>query len=360
LTGEATPPNYDTAKSSDEKPQRGAIVKRRHLQLQLGRSRLRLPQFAPTVFLDQSTWFWQQGLSADVMLVSYDVLARRPSLLQEPLRKTLGYAGRVIVDSGGFGRGSGVTARRLYDVQRRIKADLAVILDEVPLLSMSRREQERVVAVNVRDARSIARGHRSSMQLEGVIHGVTPFQQQNTARALAASGIRVFGVPMSGYSKHRQYAQAVDRFLVARRALPREAVIHALGCGSRTLMGLLTYFGADLFDSSGYFRTASYGKKLSPITMCVLGKPVGKTDCTLCLSKQSVVRTTKDRVRHNLLETLKEAARLRCACEHRVLDEYLRERLKTTALRTLEIRADEVDPQRQVTFYRPRRSRTPK
>ena len=221
---------------------------------------------------------------------------------------------------------------------------------------MSKQRQEQVLDANLRDSRTIARLPRGRMQLEVVIHGTTRLQQQTAARELAATGIRIFGVPMSRYSQYRQYAQGVDRFLTARQALPRSAVIHALGCGSRTLMGLLTYFGADLFDSSGYFRTATYGKRLDPITMCVLGKPAGKTECDLCQTKQRVVKTLSQYVRNNLLETLKEATRLRCACEHRVLDEYLRERLKKTALRTLQARADEIDPQRQVVFYRaPRR-----
>jgi tRNA-guanine family transglycosylase len=330
----------------------------RRLTLTLGASRLRLPQFAPTVFLDKSTWFWQRDLDADIVLISYDVLAVRPALLRDPVRKTLGFTGKVIVDSGGFGRTSSATARQLHDAQQRLRADIGIVLDEVPLPTMSRRRQEQVLHTNLRDSRTIARLPRGRLQLEAVVHGVTRLQQQTAARELAATGIRIFGVPMSRYSKHRQYAQGVDRFLAAREALPRSAVLHALGCGSRTLMGLLTYFGADLFDSSGYFRTASYVKRLDSITMCVLGKPAGKTECDLCQTKQRVVVTHSQYVRNNLLETLKEATRLRCACEHDVLDEYLRERLKQTALRTLQARADEIDPQRQAVFHRrPRREK---
>lgn len=325
----------------------------------LGGRRIRLPQFAPTVFLDRSTWFWTYGLRAEIALISYDVLAAVPKLLHHPVQESLGFNGTIIVDSGGFGRSEESNALTVYRAQRKLKAQIGVVLDRIPHQAASHVEQQRVLDWNIRNARTIARLRNRTMRIEGVVHGITPKQQAWSARALCGAGVGLFGIPMSSYSKYRLYAQGVDRFLIARNALPGNAVLHALGCGSRTLMALLTYFGADLFDSSGYFRTASYGKKLVPITMCVLGRPTGKPECAMCQERQQSFRTRTQYVRHNLLETLKEATRLRCARENGLLDEYLRNRLKATARRTLEARADLVDPQRRVKFYSSRSRRRP-
>jgi queuine/archaeosine tRNA-ribosyltransferase len=128
-------------------------------------------------------------------------------------------------------------------------------------------------------------------------------------------------------SKYRRYAAAVERVVHATAALPPTAVVHGLGCGSRTLMAILSALGVRIFDSRGYYQRAMYGENIETITMCALGTPRNKPTCGVCLTRNLPGRTFEGRVDHNLKETLKEIIRVRGAMEESAMESYLRRRL---------------------------------
>ncbi len=145
----------------------------------------------------------------------------------------------------------------------------------------------------------------------------------------------VFGVPVSRFSKNRQYLRAAERVLEVRDVLPRGSVMHAMGAGSRTTIAILAALGAELFDSTSWFTLATRGETLKPVTHCVLGKPTGKPACALCQSKPRVPTSTRGKAAYNLIEVQKEVVRTRCALEEGCSKEYLDVRVPAPTMKRL-------------------------
>jgi hypothetical protein len=179
----------------------------------------------------------------------------------------------------------------------------------------------------VRNARQIRRDHRGTMALEAVVQGATPQQLAECGRRLGALRFDVYGVPLSAQSRYRRYASAVERVMHVLATLPAHATIHALGCGSRTLIAILASIGVTIFDSRSYYERAIYGENIEAVTMCALGKPRAKPSCGACLDRRRPGRTLEARVDYNLNETLKEIIRVRCALEESMMESYLQRRL---------------------------------
>ena len=296
-------------------------------QITLGGKRLRLPFFAATVADDERLWSWKRGLRPEALLVSYDVLRMKQARTSQPLAETLDFDGPVIVDSGGFGANAETDASAVYRLQRAVGASLAIVLDRVAFTTDRRKEQLAAVAESVSNARLIRRRHRGAMTLEAVVQGATPEQLQGSSRALARLHFPVYGVPLGMQAKYRRYGPAVERVAYAVSALPSRAALHALGCGSRTLIAVLAYFGVTIFDARSYYQRALYGDNLKSVTMCALGAPRAKPGCGACLNRRRPGRSLEARADYNLNEILKEVTRVRCAIEESMMDEYLPRRL---------------------------------
>lgn len=302
----------------------------------IGGHRLTLPAFAPTVFLDERSWFWTYGFSPDVLLVSCDVLAKRPSLARDRISKGLKFPGLVIVDSGGFGQNATLDPAVIAAMQRTVGADIAVALDRVAASWFSNAKQWNMVRTTVANAAVAMRLHkRGSIRTEGVIQGATPDQRKWCATELRKAGVKQFGIPVSNFSKYRQYDESVRRVLEVKSLLPRTAIIHGMGAGSRTTMAVLAYLGVEIFDSSSWFTRAWRGERFTPVNSCVFDKPRGKPQCTFCPARPGRVRSAKDRVSHNLREDLKEIMRIRCAQEEKLMPSYLERRLKPAVMKKL-------------------------
>ena len=109
-----------------------------------------------------------------------------------------------------------------------------------------------------------------------------------------------------------------------------------MGAGSRTTIAVLAYFGVELFDSTSWYTAAMYGESFPPVTTCVVGTPLGKPQCKLCLSPPSHARSTAGRAKHNLTEIQKEITRVRCAQEEGVMREYVEVRVRPSSLKRLQ------------------------
>ena len=295
--------------------------------IKLGGRRIVAPFFAATVADDQRLWPWKRGLRPDALLVSYDVLQMGPQRTSLPLARSLDFNGFVIVDSGGYGLSTEKDPGAVYRVQRAVGADLGVTLDKVALTTDSTRMQWAAVNQTVRNASAIRRRHRGPMALEGVVQGATPKQLATCSSRLGQLGFDVYGVPVSMQSKYRRYAAAVERVAGVMSGLPPKSKIHALGCGSRSLMAILSYIGVTIFDSRSYYQRAIYGENVESVTMCSVGTPRGKAACAKCLQRRRPGATLEGRTDYNLNEILKETTRIRCALEESRMEEYLRRRL---------------------------------
>lgn len=296
-------------------------------RIRLGGRRIGTPFFAATAADDDRLWPWKRGARPDAVLVSYDVLRLGPQRTTTPVARTLDFTGVVIVDSGGYGTSTEKDPAAVYAVQRTVGANLGVALDRIAFTTDSPRVQRAAVNETVHNAALVRRRHRGAMALEAVVQGVTPRQFADCGRRLAALRFDVYGVPVSVQSKYRRYVAAVERVAHAMSAVPPKATIHALGCGSRSLIAILSYMGVAIFDSRSYYQRAMYGENVKNVTMCALGTPRGKPACGACLDRGRPGRTLETRTDYNLNEIRKEMIRVRCALEESMMEQYLRRRL---------------------------------
>jgi Queuine tRNA-ribosyltransferase len=303
-------------------------------RLTLGGRRVRVPLFAPTASDDERLWPWKRDVYPEAVLISYDVIGKKPERMSRPLSETLEFKGLTILDSGGYGASTETSAAAVLRLQRKVRADVGITLDRVALTTDSPARQRLAVAQTVRNARAVRR-YDGKMALEAVVQGATPRQLSGCSRDLGALGFDVYGVPVSMQSKYRRYRAAIERVAYATSGLPPNRPVHALGCGSRTLMAVLSAVGVQLFDSRSYYQRALYGENVRSVTMCALGKPLGKKECAGCLKQLPPGRTPAARADRNLNEIHKEITRTRCALEHSAIDEYLRRRLGKSVYREL-------------------------
>ena len=302
----------------------------------LGGKRVKAPFFAATVGSNRRFWSWTRGVKPEALLVSYDVLGGKRANAKEPLTKTLEFDGLVIVDSGGYGISTETDPLAVYRLQRAIGANVGVVLDELPSAADSSRGQWASVRQTLANAQLIHRRHRGKMALEAVVQGVTAAQRVRCGADLVALGFHVYGVPVSAQARYRHYVPAVERFTESVGSAPPNAHLHALGCGSRTLIAILSALGATVFDSRSYYQRAMYGENLDSVTMCAVGKPRGKPECADCLKRNQKGRTLESRTDYNLKEISKEILRVRCALEESVMPTYLERRLGKQLFKRIE------------------------
>ncbi|MBK9333898.1 MAG: hypothetical protein IPM96_16185 [Ignavibacteria bacterium] len=143
------------------------------------------------------------------------------------------------------------------------------------------------------------------------------------AEKLNKLNFKFIGIPLSSYSKKRQYESAVLKVIAIRKNFPSNVTFHALGCGSRTLIAILTYFGVRFFDSSSFYKVAMIDAFYDNEEFCSINRPNSKAECKFCLQKQRKHKSYKQKIKYNLIEVQKEIQRCRCALEANLMREYL-------------------------------------
>jgi queuine/archaeosine tRNA-ribosyltransferase len=289
--------------------------------------RVRLPFFAATAADDERLWPWNRNTLPDAVLISYDVLRLDKERVKGSLAKTLNFRGLTIVDSGGYGASRETNPVTVYELQKDVKCNLGVLLDKVALTTDSPRMQRAAIAQTIRNARRVRRLNRGVIALEAVAQGASPRQLAACGRQLGALKFDVYGVPVSMQAKYRRYRAALERVVSVMSVLPVDSTIHALGCGSRTLIAILSAVGVTIFDSRSYYQRALYGENLKSVTMCALGQPKNTPECAACLEQRPPGRNLLGRVDRNLHEMQKEILRVRCALGESAMEQYLQRRL---------------------------------
>lgn len=290
--------------------------------------RVDLPIFSPTVFLHRKSWFWKLGSKSQILLMSFDVLGKSKLLSGSAnIHRALDFDGVVILDNGAYGENVETDPKELFARQIRLRPDVAIVLDRPPANVASTVEQWRMVRQTIENARAIKPLRRpEGMWLEVVVHGVTDKQIEYCSTALSKLHFPIYGIPVSNFSKSRKYCDAANRALAVTKNLPRGCVLHFLGCGSRTMMALLSRFGPAIFDSSSYFMLAASGEQYKNVVMCT-GEPDDSAECRFCQTRTVKGRTIAARVENNLIEINKEIVRIRCAKKRHQLQRYIHLRL---------------------------------
>src|SRR5258708_37112242 len=117
----------------------------------LGGRRVGVPFFAATVSADDRLWPWKRDIHPDALLISYDVLLAGSRWAPIPVNQSLGFGGLIIVDSGGYGRSTETDAGAVYQLQRKVRANVGVILDKAPSASDSRKVQQITLQTTLRN-----------------------------------------------------------------------------------------------------------------------------------------------------------------------------------------------------------------
>lgn len=319
------------------------MLKKRDLsyrkELRVGRKRIKLPLFVPTVSATLSTWFWNYGIVHPAALIAYDSIISNRSFLKLVKKIGIKHAfsyyqkGIIIIDNGAYGKVKENKAKKIFQLQCDGRGDIAIILDVIPRANQS--NQRAAVDTTVKNAEKIStlkREQKISILLEGVIQGITKSQYLWCAKKLGYLKLDIYGVGMTSFLKRKKYEQGVEKILLIKDKLPKKAVIHALGCGSRGYQAILSALGISIFDSFSYFYYSIYRRKLRPITLCSLGKPQGKRKCHRCFSEFKT-ENHHSLFKYNLQEILKENWRMQCAIRSNTVDDYLSVRLSKRYLK---------------------------
>ncbi len=279
--------------------------------------------------MDENTWFWKKDIRADGVLISYDVLQSKAGLLnpKTDIKKFLGFNGFVIIDSGAFGSSVETDPIVVYETQKRLNPDIAILLDKIPAKNSTPQSEKKDIDTTLKNASIVKRINRGKIFLMAVVQGNDIKKLEYCAKNLAELNFKMIGIPLSGFSKHRQYEAALMKVAVIKKYFKKGTILHALGCGSRTLIAILSSMGVRFFDSSSFYKAAMMGEAVKEVTFCSVNKPNSKIECKTCLKKQSAPKNFTDKSNYNLREIFKEVQRCRCAIDLGLMDEYLQKRL---------------------------------
>jgi len=313
---------------------RGGVTRR----LDIGGRVVDTPVFTPTLNSWPSTWVWRQGAVLPMVTLPLNELMERPALLararEQGVHRALNYPGAVLVDSGAYFFGTRHIEKDVLEIlalQQEIGADVAIVLDVIPLPDQTPAERRRSIKRTLENAERV-KARAPELPLEAIVHGVEVEDYVDSARALLALDFDMYGVSVSSKLQVRDYASAVALVRAVRSVIPLDKPLHALGCGSPKMLSLLAYHGADVFDSTRYVMKAAFNQLESHRTECVRADRSGVPPlrCALCqnanLDPESKLPEPQQ-VLHNLLEIQKENQRLICAIDSGTLEDYLRVRL---------------------------------
>lgn len=295
--------------------------------------------FYPSVGLDKATWFWKNGITAEGLLISYDVLLKistsKSATRDSDVRTILGFDGLVVLDSGAFGKSVEKDPVVVYERQKKLMPEIAILLDEIPSMRYSQEAERQAINTTIQNARRIKKLNKGELMLMAVAQGNSERLLKSCSTRLNAMGFNIIGIPLSHYSKYRQYAQAINKVKSLQSFFPQDTTFHGLGCGSRTMIAILAHFGVRFFDSSAYYKTALHGNAVKPISLCSINKPGSRKECGDCLFKQRKPTSFKSIANYNLRETMKEVQRSRCALDEGKMKDYLLARVEKASLKKI-------------------------
>lgn len=296
------------------------------------------PLFMPTINSSNLGWIWRHGLQVDMIVFPLNELFERKNLLEQAvnngIHSALDFNGVAMIDSGAFyyaSRNIQKDCEEIYELQVKIKSDIAIILDEIPFKNLSKEENKKRIENTIENARKI-KGINKSIPLEAIVHGNTMEEYAECARRLLEFDFDLYGVSVSRKLKIKNYGEAIRILRTVRRVIPYNKPVHALGCGSRNLISLLAYHGADIFDSTNYVIKAAYNQHYKRKTFCYFKTPTRESQlCSICLNKNNAAKEREEQqIAYNLLELMKENARIKCAIKHDDFYGYLKKSLPKT------------------------------
>lgn len=310
----------------------GGVIRR----IKINDKIIETPVFAPTINSNRDGWVWQHGLPISMVTLPLNELFERKKLLNDAKKKgiheALNFNGVILIDCGGYYYSKNnirKNVEEIFDLQREINSDVAIVLDEIPFKDLPTKEQQERIENTIENAK-IIRSISTDIPLEVIIHGVKLEDYHDSAEQLLELDFDIYGVSVSEKLHIKRYREALDLLKEVRKVIPIEKPVHVLGCGSPNLLSLMTYHGADIFDSTSYTLLAAYNRYYRRRTYCARENrsEVNPLRCSICVNPNLVDRQEEtQQIMFNLLEVLKENMRLNCAIKDDNLRGYLKNRL---------------------------------
>lgn len=217
-------------------------------------------------------------------LTSLGCAIRKPSLKQthfnENLRKKLGIAGPLMVDSGGFALMKAPkakwTTRDVAQLISGIDADLFVSLDYPPSPCDAATDRIRKIERSARSYNTLI-GRLPGKTIMPVVHGRTLREVERSIQLILRYGTDIRWVGLGGIVpllQHRVVSKEVSTLgaevfialaLSKMRAAFPSAKLHAFGAGGTRTFPAIYALGADSADSIGWRQAAGFGSIFLPL-----------------------------------------------------------------------------------------------
>lgn len=187
------------------------------------------------------------------------------------IHRLLDYDGVVMTDSGAYQilvyGGVEVTQPEIIEYQRKIKSDIAVILDIPTGWEVPREKVEYTVDETLRRAEAALPLIKDSDAL-----WVGPVQGGKHLDLVAKSAKSVGSMPFQIHAlgsptevmERYMFPVLVDMIVAAKRNLPPDRPLHLFGAGHPMMFSLAVALGCDLFDSASYALYAKDGRYMTP------------------------------------------------------------------------------------------------
>jgi tRNA-guanine family transglycosylase len=275
------------------------------------------------------------------MFNAYYILRNRRNIREKindsgGIHKLLGFNGVTFLDSGGFIRLKQTicaTQSEILQVQEECQADIASTLDFPFLIKSNNMGSAENIVKNIENAKEAAKARKQDgMLLFASVHGDDPQIMHNVLRHLNKYSIFDGFAIGSMVPIRARIRLLVDLVLAARMAIHKKP-LHIYGLGGILSTPLLTYLGADSFDSTSFIICGGKRQYFVPNHTYVSMKriaEIGEIPCTcpVC-SKNTIeeIRESRSLISlHNLWILWYEMRQLHYAIAEERLEGYIRER----------------------------------
>jgi 7-cyano-7-deazaguanine tRNA-ribosyltransferase len=187
------------------------------------------------------------------------------------IHRLLDYDDVVMTDSGAYQilvyGGVEVTQAEIIDYQKKIRSDIAVILDIPTGWDVPREKVEYTVDETLRRAETALPLIEDSDAL-----WVGPVQGGRYLDLVAKSAHKIGAMPYQIHAlgsptevmERYLFPVLIDMIVAAKRNLPPDRPLHLFGAGHPMMFSLAVALGCDLFDSASYALYAKDGRYLTP------------------------------------------------------------------------------------------------
>jgi len=216
--------------------------------------------------------YWNEIPELKTMLVNANGIKESEKfkrILNNGLAEHFHFRGTFFVDSGGLQcriNNIDLNPLEILKIQERLGADIASTLD-MPILvkdNITENLHSEYVKKTIQNALICLKNReREDMRLYAVIHGNDLRVMTNMIDYLKRKG-DFDGFAIGGLIFKRSNFRELIDLIIAIRKRVGEKPIHVFGLGGPLMIPLLTYLGADTFDSSSFLSAGSHRVYFAP------------------------------------------------------------------------------------------------